>query len=66
MHFNNGKVLLELKRQKMTQTELADKLGMTRAGVSFALVDPNVVKKIATVDRYARALGVPSKDLLIE
>ena len=64
MKLNIKKLKKEMKRLKLTQTALADKMKppMTRQGISFLMASGRT--KFATVDVIARALEIEPKDLI--
>lgn len=65
MKLNLKKLKKEMKRLKLSQTDLALKMKppLTRQGVSWLLATGRT--KFTTVDTIARALGIEPKDLII-
>ena len=65
MKLNIKKLKKEMKRLKLSQTDLADKMkpSMTRQGISFLIASGKT--KFATVDSLAKVFDIDSKDLII-
>ena len=65
MKLNIKKLEKEMKRLKLSQTDLASKMRpkMTRQGVSWLIASGKT--KFSTVDTLAKALEIEPKDLII-
>ena len=65
MKLNIKKLKKEMKRLKLSQTDLALKMkpSMTRQGISWLMATGRT--KFTTVDIIAQALEIESKDLII-
>jgi len=62
LKLNVKKIEFELKRLGWNQSRLAEETGMTRQGVSIALIRQATL--LRTIDKFAKALGVHPRDLL--
>ena len=65
MKFNIKKVRNELKRLKWTQERLGQEMNMERRTINAHLSRPNTSKTFKTIEKFARALGMDPKDLII-
>lgn len=64
MKINSKKIERELKRLGWTRNQLAEEMGKTRQWVYFVMTN-NKSHTFKTVERFASALGVDSKDLVL-
>ncbi len=64
MRINAKRVKIELIKQERSIPWLAGELGVTKQALYGAL--NNGAKTLGVIDRIAKALGVPAKDLIIE
>jgi len=64
MELNKERIDYELNRQKMGKPELANKMGMSKQWI-YQVLNSGKDIRLSTVEKFAHALGVDPKDLII-
>ena len=65
MELNKRKIELEMERLNWNQSELARRMGVQRQAVNRYLGDKQVGISLKMIAKFADALGISAKDLLI-